>query len=191
VYYFLTEEESMSTFIEVLLPKLGFEKQCRVLPFNGKSDLKTNIRRKIISSAGDSKFIILIDQDTKDCLELKKELLDIAEKAVPANSKIEYKIRIACQELESWYLGDLSAVDIAFGTKLKKKENKIKFRDPDNCFPSPREDFRKAIGKKVGQIAAAEKMAEAMTLDGINNNKSHSFQVFVETVRRAMQTSAL
>ena len=41
-------------------------------------------------------------------------------------------MRIACAELESWFLGDHNALEKAFGLKgLAKRQSEAKFRDPD------------------------------------------------------------
>ena len=42
-------------------------------------------------------------------------------------------IRIACHELEAWYLGDLAAVEQGLELKkLGKLQNQRKYRNPDN-----------------------------------------------------------
>jgi hypothetical protein len=76
----------------------------------------------------------------------------------------------------------LSAVDTAFGTSIKGQANKRTYRDPDNTLGNPKQVLKSIIGEK-GQTQIAEKMARAMTPEGIKDNTSHSFRVFVETVR--------
>lgn len=50
---------------------------------------------------------MLRDKDSGDCVETKNRLAGICRDAGKPNALI----RIACHELESWYLGDLSAVE--------------------------------------------------------------------------------
>jgi hypothetical protein len=182
MYYFLTEERSMKNFLEILLPKLGFDENYRIISFEGKSDLKKSVSRKINASERGSKFIVLIDQDSNDCMRLKQEIREIIEKQSTKVGEIEYRVRIVCHELESWYLGDLFAVDKAFGTKMVQHINKRTYRNPDYYLSNPKQVFLKQTGT-IGQIAAAEKMANAMTMEGIKNNQSHSFRVFISTVK--------
>jgi hypothetical protein len=182
MYYFLTEERSMEKFLKIFLDKIEFNEEYRVVPHSGKSDLKKSIPSKIRSSAKDSKFIILIDQDSNDCKLLKSEIENIIKAANRLNCDFSYKIRIVCHELESWYLGDLSAVDTAFGTSVKGQAHKRTYRDPDNTLGNPKQVLKSIIGEK-GQTQIAEKMARAMTPEGIKDNTSHSFRVFVETVK--------
>jgi hypothetical protein len=183
MYYFLTEERSMKNFLEILLPKLGFDENYRIVSFEGKSDLKKSISRKIDASERGSRFIVLIDQDSNDCLRLKQEIQEIIERQSSKVEEIEYRVRIVCHELESWYLGDLLAIDKAFGTKMVQHVNKRTYRNPDHYLSNPKQVFLKQIGT-IGQIAAAEKMANAMTMEGIKNNRSHSFKVFISTVKQ-------
>ena len=74
----------------------------------------------------DTKFVILHDQDSADCKELKQKLRRIVEQTGK-----EAVIRIVCRELESWYFGDLRAVSLAYNENLEplpQKEKSIEFR---------------------------------------------------------------
>jgi hypothetical protein len=55
----------------------------------------------------DSFFVVLRDQDSGDCLEIKERLMALCGRA----GKEDALVRIACRELESFYLGDLKAVE--------------------------------------------------------------------------------
>ncbi|MDR1306402.1 MAG: DUF4276 family protein, partial [Treponema sp.] len=107
---FLLEEPSAKEVLLVLLPQIiPLEKvafQC--LPHEGKSALQKSIPRKIRAwNEPDVHFVILHDQDSADCVALKKELCKLAEN----DNHPDTLVRIACSELESWFLGDLSAVE--------------------------------------------------------------------------------
>jgi hypothetical protein len=74
------------------------------------------------------RFVVLRDQDSAECEEVKARLLEICTEA----GRADPLIRIPCRELEAWYLGDLVAVDAALGTKkLGELQEKKKFREPD------------------------------------------------------------
>jgi len=176
-YIFLVEEKSMKKFLDVLLHERFPENVTfRVISHDGKGDLKKSVKSKLRALNGnDVKFVILIDQDSSNCRVLKEEIRSLCE-----NTEADYKIRIVCRELESWYLGNLTAVDNAFSTKLAKHGKNEKFRQPDNI------DYAKQILKKyigeIGQIETAEKIATAMKETNLHDNKSYSFGVFLKTI---------
>ena len=175
-YIFLTEEKSMSEFLKTFLEKYGLA-GFRVIPHEGKSHLKKSITAKFRALNGlGVTFVVLIDQDSSDCLVLKSEIDAICRQV----KGVDYKIRIACHELEAWFLGDTAALDLAFGTKLSRHaKNKI-FRDPDR-LGNAKQQLHKYI-KTTGQINVARKMAQAMTQDSIASNKSRSFHKFLTTI---------
>ena len=61
----------------------------------------------------ESRFVVLCDQDSADCRTVKKGLVRKCHDA----GKDKAFVRIACRELESWYLGDLTAVEAGLGIK--------------------------------------------------------------------------
>ena len=121
----LVEEPSMEHFLRGLLPKLlpdGYllDHNCFIRPHEGKSDLRKSIPRKAKTYPywpTPVKLIIIHDQDSNDCRNLKSEL----EKLVrDVNGASLLLIRIACRELENWYLGDFDAVEkVAHEHKLQ------------------------------------------------------------------------
>ena len=175
-YVFLVEERSMAVFLSELLGK-NSNLDFRVVPHNGKSDLKASIPRKLHAFQGhETMFVVLVDQDSTDCNALKDDFIAICQRV----ANINFKVRIVCRELEAWYLGDLSAVDKAFGTKLYKERNKARHRWPDDRA-YPKEYLQKIINTR-GQIDIAKRMANAMTPASISENRSHSFRVFINTL---------
>src|SRR5580698_6282898 len=104
---FMTEEESMGKTLRELLPKLfpGFleYEHWLILEHNGKSDLEASYPRKMREwREPNVKFVILRDNDGANCRKLKRQLISKIPHGTP-----EFLIRIVCQELESWFLGDL------------------------------------------------------------------------------------
>lgn len=59
----------------------------------------------------DAHFIVMRDQDSGDCYQIKDRLLNLSREAGRPNALV----RIACKELESFYLGDLNAVEQGLG----------------------------------------------------------------------------
>lgn len=72
---FLLEEPSTKYLLDELLPRILPEGVLfQTIPHNGKHALEKSIPRKLRgwNEPGDIRFVILHDQDTKDCHELKK-----------------------------------------------------------------------------------------------------------------------
>lgn len=167
----------MQRFLEKILSTLYPQLRYRIVPHDGKSDLKKSIPQKVKVHCKDGAMVIvLIDQDNSDCLDLKSNLIELCR----ATGETNFKVRIVCHELESWYLGDLNAVDAAFGTKIAKLQNKNKFRNPDN-LGNAKQELQRLIRQR-GQLYIAEQLGSVMTMQGMKDNKSHSFQVFLKTL---------
>ncbi len=175
---FLLEEPSMKYLLDELLPQiLPDNVEFQTIAHSGKRDLEKSIPRKLRgwNEPGDIRFVILHDQDTKDCIELKKHLFDLSRET---NRPI--LIRIACQEMESWYFGDVNALSIAYNRpKLRDIAKQRKYRIPDD-IPTPKEALYKLIPEHQ-QIEGAKRVAPHMDID---NNTSISFNYFVSGVRR-------
>jgi len=127
---FLLEEESMKALLDVLLPQIlpqGINFLC--IPHEGKQDLEKSIPRKLRAwQTPDTVFVIVRDKDGADCIEIKKHLVNLCAQA----GRNDSLVRIACHELESWFLGDLAAVEKAFNIKkLAEQQRNRKYKEPD------------------------------------------------------------
>ena len=75
---FLLEEPSMKYLLDELLPRILPENvEFQTIPHKGKQALERSIPRKLRgwTEPGDVRFVILHDQDTKDCVKLKQDLM--------------------------------------------------------------------------------------------------------------------
>ena len=110
---FFLEEPSAREMLKGLLPRLlPGDTVPRYVVFEGKNDMKKQLPKKLRGwRAPDSRFVVLRDQDAADCVGVKSELAEICRKA----GKRGALVRIACHALESWYLGDLNAVERGMG----------------------------------------------------------------------------
>ncbi len=175
----LTEEPSMAFFLRGVLPRIlpedyVLDENCFIRPHEGKSDLKKSIPRKMRAYPRYEypvKVLIVHDQDSNDCIELKKSLLELIK---PTEKVIPCLVRIACRELENWYLGDLESIQKVFPeVDAAKLAGKAKFRNPDKVSGayelSQLTDFfsKTATARAIGPIIA------------IDTNSSPSFQQFV------------
>lgn len=173
---FLLEEKSMRVLLEALLPRLfpGLEFLC--VAHEGKQDLEKSIPRKLRAWREPGvRFVIVRDNDHGDCRRTKERLVTLCRDAGR-----EALVRIACQELEAWYLGDPQALAKAFADeKLSQLAARERFRDPDLVVGAAA-----ALGELVPsfqKVSGARVMGQHLSATG---NRSRSFQVFLEGVRR-------
>ena len=173
---FLLEEPSMKTLLENWLPRLFPGWVCSqhflCIAHDGKSDLDSSIPRKLKAwqTPGDC-FVIVRDNDGADCMAIKARLIQLC-----AQSKYpDTLVRLVCQELESWYLGDLAALAAALQeTKVDTPANRKKFIDPDT-WQKPSEQV-KHLAPGFQKISGARAMAAHLNPA---SNRSRSLQVFV------------
>lgn len=177
----LLEEQSAEKMLDVILPKIlpaGF--LTHIIPFDGKSDLDCNLERKLQAWADkNALFLVLRDQDSADCRKVKQKLW---EKVLRAGKRNVCCVRIACSELESFYLGQLSAVEQGLDISgLSDKQNKSKYRDPD-LLRNAKEELRKLTKFKYQPIAGSRAIAPHLSLvDGVN--RSRSFNALLRGIR--------
>ncbi|MDO4560448.1 MAG: DUF4276 family protein [bacterium] len=166
----------MKQVLDVILPQILSEETSFItIPHQGYGDLRRSVENKLNSWRGDDiRFVIVHDQDNKDCILIKQELEEICKPY-----RQEVLIRIACQELEAWYFGDLKAVSAAYGRDLSAFVNKKKYRAPD-CIRNPKELLRQLIPEHQ-QISGAKRIASRMDLA---SNNSKSFNAFISGVRQ-------
>jgi len=120
----------------------------------------------------EAKFLVLRDQDAEDCREVKKRLQSIC----LAAGKSSVLVRIACRELESWYLGDLAAVERGLGIpKLSSKQMQAKYRQPDG-LANASEELAKLTASRYQKVSGSR--AIGPHLDP-TNRRSRSFAIFI------------
>ncbi|NJM11977.1 MAG: DUF4276 family protein [Synechococcaceae cyanobacterium SM1_2_3] len=174
---FLLEEPSMKHLLQGLLPRLMPNLNFLCIPHEGKTDLERSIPRKLKAwnEPGD-RFVIVRDNDNGDCLGLKKRLRTLCEQGGHSAALI----RLPCQELEAWYLGDLKALADAYACpRLARLTDKAKYRNPD-AISKPAEVIEKLVPEFQKQTAA-RRMGTRLSEE---DNLSRSFQVFLAGVRR-------
>ena len=95
----------MSETIKVLLPKLGLsQKDVTLITHDGVSELERSLPKKLKAWRDPAaRFLVLRDNDGGDCVARKRKLADIATGAGRGDRTV---VRIVCQELEAWFLGD-------------------------------------------------------------------------------------
>ena len=172
---FLLEEHSMQAFLDIFLRRLYPDLQFLCVPHNGKSHLDRNIVHTLREwrVPGD-RFVIVRDNDGGDCYELKERLQGLCRQG----GREDTLIRIVCQELEGWYLGEPDAMADAFGDEqLRNIGRQAAYRNPD-ARPKPSSDMER-LTPRFEKSSGARRMAQHLTREG---NRSHSFAVFLNGV---------
>ena len=174
---FLLEEPSMQEFLDNLLPRLFPTLSFHCVPHEGKDDLDGSISATLRDwQEPGVKFVIVRDNDDGDCYRLKERLRELCRHG----HRDDTLIRIVCQELEAWYLGDPDALADAFcDEKLRRIKNQPRYRNPDSIVkPST---FIKWRIPSFGKRSGARAMAQLISRD---RNRSHSFAVFLDGVEK-------
>ncbi len=176
---FLLEEESAKALLESLLPRiLDGRIVVRAIAFEGKQDLEGQLERKLRSYANpNARFVVLRDQDGGDCSVIKADLVEKCRRSGRLSST---RVRIACHELESFYLADLSAVETALGiTGLKRQQNRAKFRNPDRlCNPS--KELTTLTRGQYQKVSGSRSFGNHLDPE---NPRSASFRNFIAAIR--------
>ncbi len=178
---FLLEEPSAKAMLESLLPRiLSQDIQFRCISFEGKQDLERQLVRKIRAYCNDqARFIVMRDQDSHpDCAVLKRRLLDLCNDAGKVDRCL---VRIACMELETFYLADLLAVEQGLQLAgLAAQQQTRKFRAPD-LLGSPSMELKTLTKQRYEKIAGSRAIGRHLKLD---NERSPSFRNLIAAIRR-------
>jgi hypothetical protein len=178
---FFLEEPSAREMLNGLLPRLMPEgTQFQYVVFEGKSDLEKRLARKIRGWREPGvHFVVLRDQDNSDCLPIKQRIVEICRSA----GRNDTLIRIACREIESWYLADLSAVEAGLEIPgLARLQEKRKYRTPDN-LGSPSDELARITAGRYQKISGSRSIGPHLS---VSNNRSNSYRVFIDGLKKLM-----
>lgn len=177
---FLLEEASAKAMFVGLLPKLlPEETTVRYLVFEGKSDLEKQLVRKVRGYRNQkARFIVVRDQDSHpDCTAVKARLVELCQEA----GKAEALVRIACRELESFYLADLAAVEKGLELSgLAKRQSCRKYRSPD-YLGSPSKELDTLTKGRYQKVSGSRAIGPWLEPDNV---RSDSFRNLVAGIRR-------
>lgn len=175
---FFLEEPSAKAMLEGILPKfLAEDVTPHYVIFEGKQDLEKRMPKRLRAwLPGDTYFVVLRDQDCGDCTAIKSALKQKCAEA----GKPQTLVRIACRELEAFYLGDLRAVERALGPKnLSKQQGKRNFRNPDQ-LRSPSVELKR-LAAHYQKLSGSRAIAPLLD---IQNNRSLSFNALIAGIRK-------
>lgn len=151
---FFLEEPSAQEMLAGVLPRvLPPDVQPKFVVFQGKQDLEKNLTMKLRGwMKPESVFVVMRDQDSGDCVVIKQKLVELCNQS----GKEDVLVRIACRELESFYLGDLQAVETGLGMKrIASQQHRQKFRNPDELgnpseelYKLTEDEYEKVLGSR-------------------------------------------
>lgn len=176
---FFLEEPSAKEMLAGVLPRILPENiLLRFIVFQGKQDLEKNLKKKLRGwRLPDSVFVVMRDQDSGDCKTIKTRLLDLCREA----GREGVLVRVACRELESFYLGDLVAVEKGLDLKgLKERQKVKKFRNPDT-LANPADELFMLTRNSYDKVAGSRAIAPFLSLE---SNCSKSFNVLLSGIRK-------
>lgn len=177
---FLLEEPSAKAMLEAVLPRLlPAHVTVQYMVFEGKQDLHRRLALRLQHwRTPGSRFVVLRDQDSDDCRRVRAELMRLCIQA----KRPDALVRVACHELESFYLGDLQAVELGLGVNgLASLQGRRKFRTPDD-LANASEELRKLTQSRYQKLSGSRAIAGHLQIDG--GNRSHSFNVLLDGIRR-------
>nr|VFJ87820.1 MAG: protein of unknown function (DUF4276) [Candidatus Kentron sp. LFY] len=183
--FFLEEPSAREMLKGILSRLLPSDATARYVVFEGKQDLYKRLGKRIKGWINqDVRFVVLRDQDKGNCIKTKRQLSAICRDA----GKNDVLIRIACHELESWYLGDLDAVEKGIGIKgIAKNQDTKKYRDPDH-LTNPSQELERLTKQAYQKVSGSRNIGPHLSLE---NNRSHSFNVFLSGIRRLFEDSRI
>ena len=173
---FLVEEDSMRFLLQGMLPRLFPDLLFQCVPHEGKQDLEKSIPRKLRAWREPGvRFVVVRDQDSADCRRVKADLVQLCDES----RRPDALVRVVCQELEAWYIGEPDALRVAFPEARASALAELgqrRFRDPD-AVVRPSDTIAQLI-PEFQKRSGARRMGAALS----RNNHSRSFQVFVEGI---------
>jgi hypothetical protein len=189
---FLVEELSAEAALLNLVPKIIREDSSyNIHVFQGKNDLLKNLPKRLRGYRpwlpDDWYIVVLIDKDNEECSELKQKLEVrahyegfITKSNARPNVKFHIINRIAIEELEAWFLGDVRALHVAYPKipiTLDKRKN---FRNPDAIHNTSEalERVLKRAGYYRGGMPKIEVARRVSLHMEPERNISKSFQIF-------------
>ena len=200
----LVEEYSAKVTLDILLPRLlGPEASFTVHAFDGRAQLLSRLEQRLRGYRRypeNTRVLDLVDRDNDDCLELKARLeraaksaglptLSTARGAPETSDPIRVCNRIACEELEAWFLGDPAALSQAYPKVKPSYADQARHRAPDAVSGGTWEALERLLRRagyyrertRLPKVEVARAIAPHLDPDRTN---SPSFRAFATGVRR-------
>lgn len=194
---FLVEDDSTAASVSVIIDRLLSGRQGHsqhIRSFGGKQRMLRDLGGHMQALRWADAVIVVLDQDRDDCIELKRRIEDIARasrllpSAAGAGRRM-FRVRIAMHELETWFLGDPSAIRAAFPRAQPTRVSRAPALDEE---PDAWERLERVLQRGgyyeagLQKIAVAEAISQHLDLSA-EGNASHSFRLFLRTLRETYE----
>lgn len=202
---FLVEEASAEAALANLLPRmLGPGHTFGIHAHQGKSDLLARLPGKLRGYRSwlpsDWRIVVLIDEDREDCARLKGRLEQAAReaglttKSAPgSDGRFCVLNRLAVEELEAWFLGDVAALVATFPRLPSTLDHMARFRDPDAVPGGTWEALERVLQKAgyyPGGLPRVEFARRVSRYMDPQRNRSRSFRVFRQGLSEVLSCEA-
>jgi len=193
---FLVEEPSAEVALNNILAKiLKNQATFAIHPHQGKLDLLRKLPGRLRAYRAwipaDWRIVVLMDADREDCRELKarmeqeSKLAYFPTKSSPRDGVFGVVNRLAVEELEAWFFGDVEGLRKAYPRIPRSLSKNARFRDPDAIVGGTWEALEHLLqrhGYFQGGLTKIEAARNISRFMDPSRNRSRSFQVFREGV---------
>jgi hypothetical protein len=195
---FLLEEPSSEEALNNLVPRIiGTDVTFQTHVFQGKADLLDKLQQRLLGYSywlpDNWGIVVLIDEDREDCHALKSRIERTSQavrlttkSSVQGTERFQVLNRIAVEELEAWFFGDIDALASAYQGVSATLAMKAKYRDPDDIRGGTWEALESLLRRLGHHRGGLEKMRAAREISAYMDpevNRSGSFQVFRDGLR--------
>ncbi len=200
---FLVEEMSAQVALQNILGKIffGYNITFDIHPYQGKLDLINKLPSRLKGYQAwlppDYRIVVLVDEDREDCHQLKSKLEQIAidagfttKSTAPADGQFQVLNRVAVEELEAWFFGDIPAIVKAYPKVSANLANQAKYRNPDAITGGTWEALERLLQKAGYHQGGLEKNKAARAISQFmepESNRSQSFQAFYQGILTMVQ----
>lgn len=188
----LVEELSAEAALMNILPKLVVKQMTyNIHPFNGKGDMMKNMPGRLKGYGhwipSDWRIIVLVDRDNDDCLKLKQEIqryaqnANLATRSKGGTNAFQVGVRLAIEELEAWFFGDVEAIVGAYPRVPRTLDRRAKYRNSDGIRGGTWESLERVLQNAGYYLTGMPKIQVAKDISrqmDPSRNKSTSFRAF-------------
>ena len=202
---FFLEEPSAEETLKHLLPKILLKDvSYEFHTFQGRDEMLKELPKRLKGEQwipDNWRIIVLIDEDRRDCHELKAYLEKAAYEAgfvtkssATPNGDFQIVNRIVVEEIEAWFFGDVEALHTAYPRISQNLQYQAKYRDPDAVPGGTYEALERLLieknyyTKRISKPTVAQNIAQYMEP---SRNRSKSFQVFLEGIKACVGEESL
>ena len=193
---FFLEEPSAEEALKHLLPKILKDVSYEFHTFQGRDKMLKDLPERLKGEQwipDNWRIVVLIDEDRKDCHELKAylertahEVGFVTKSSAAPDEDFQVVNRIAVEEIEAWFFGDVEALHTAYPRVSRNLQYQAKYRNPDAVPGGTSEALERLLIQKkyyndrIPKPIVAQNIAQHMVP---SRNRSKSFQVFVEGLK--------